>query len=848
MHINNKMITISLMLLLVFGFTLNLWAEDPNNNIVIAAGETWGTYTPANYDYAWPRYPYKDDISQRGNASGGGSTVSASIFVSNRCVTSGYYGNPPWSWMSGLYGIDFGDYMYAVEFNPTQEFATLNKAVHGEANANYAFLHYNHKIPGYNDPKRNFHDPVGGGAYLSKDRTHAWSSAGWPTQLGVDVKLTVHAWTMPWGHLDDFHLVEIELYNTGQADVNGDGTVDITNNEIYSLAFWYGGAPFGFYFSSDGGRGYFQPNSRFRGFGLDLTPDNTGAPWNIPFQGYGSDLGEEDFPGLGDFGFYYDAYHGYNFLGAKKWDEATGTWVEKKLAFKDAAGNEVVPAVGEGARRGWFQTWQPGYNSVNDFTPKGVHTSAIGSFYKDGGKSNAKTNFDLSPNPNLFDAGIAGDPTTFVVKDPANWAYPDGAYEMTTPKMAVDPQSGAQLGLSPMDPQRGRPLEPGIITEGLITEYRFDGDPVTGFGPIALKVGERVRVYFFRGSGFRMAGLRKTVQMARAVFNSIKPDGSIEVPQSPPVPEIKISGSTAVRPVIKWQDPSNLGSCDGIKIYKSKAWPRFDPLTKGFPEHNTWWKTMDPTKIPAAEPYNPLFKDLFRVKQQQGAFWGPYELVKVIPKADFANYKSKASDAAQYPYAWEDDTYTSPGQSYWYYVASYKEGAASSVPANYVGLESSDVTWLESGKVNINGRTGLWEGAWPQSELMSFFPPETDIQGRKDIGARFVLVSPPASISDLELDRANVGVRPNPYKRAAFHDVGTHQVMFYNLPSVCDISIFDVSGMLIDKIHFIAPTPEKGVYFWDMFSKNGNEVASGLYIWVVEYEGGKQMGNLAIIR
>ncbi|MDZ7260994.1 MAG: hypothetical protein ONB05_02590 [candidate division KSB1 bacterium] len=843
MPIQNKILTILLVLSLT---QTSLWAEDPHNNLVIVAGETWGSYTPANYDYAWPRYPYIDDISQRGaTATGEGSTVAFSIFVTNRCISNGYYGNPPWSWMSGLYGIDFSDYMYAVEFNPTPEFANINKTVHPDAN--YAWLHYNHKIPGWDDPQRNYHDPVGGGAYLSNDRTHAWSTSAWPTQLGVDVKLTVHSWTMPWGHLDDFHLVEIELYNTGEADINADGVVDIHGNEIHCLCFWYGGTPFGTYVTPDGGCAYWQPNSRFRGFGLDLTPDEKGSPWNIPFQGYGSDPGEEDFPGLGDNGFYYDAYHGYNFLGAKKYDEATGTWVEKKLAFKDKNGNEVVPTVGEGVQHGWFQTWQPGYNSVNDFTPKGVHIAAMGSFYADGGKSNAKSNFNLNPNPNLFESGIAGDPTTFVVKDPSQWAYPDGAYEKITPRMAVDPQSGQYLGLSPMDPQRGRPLEPGIITEGLITEYRFDGDPCTGFGPISLKVGERVRVYFVRGSGFRMEGLRKTFKMARAVFASIKPDGSYEVPPSPPVPEIKVSlykkDVSTFTTLVKWQDPSGLGDFDGIKIYKSSSWPRFNPLYKGFPEHETWWKTMEPNVIPDPVPYNPTFKDLFRIMNQTGGYWGPYRLAKLIPKSEFSHYQNPMSDADSYPYAWEDEE-ALLGVSSWYYVSTYKENA--SVPANYAGLD--DVNWLESGKVNFNGRTGLWEGAWPHTELMAYYPPETDAQGRKDIGARFVLISSPAEIFNIELGRTRIGVRPNPYKRAAAHDVNVHQLLFYNLPKTCDISIYDVSGMLIDKIHFQAPTEEYGSYFWDMYSKNGNEVASGLYIWVVEYDGGKQMGYFSIIR
>ncbi|MFQ6094344.1 MAG: hypothetical protein ACE5OR_17000, partial [bacterium] len=349
MRIYKKFIVILLTVLLGLAVTkILLWAEEANKNIVIAAGETWGTYTPANYDYPWGRYPYNDDISQRrfGSRRGGGSW----LFFTSRLVTSGLFGNPAWSWMSGLYAIDFSNYMYAIEYNPTDEFAALNAPVHGAENAHYALLQYNHKIPGYTDPRRNYHDPPEGGAYLSPDRTHAWSTAAWPTQLGVDVKMTVHSWTMPWGHLDDFHLVEFEFYNTGLADINGDGTVDLGGppdpvtglgtNKIHALALTYGATVFGFRMNIKGGRSYWQPNSRFRGFGIDLTPDENSYPWDIPFQGYGSDPGEEDFPGLGYKGFYYDAYHGYTFLGAKKYDKATGAWVEKKLCFKDAAGNE----------------------------------------------------------------------------------------------------------------------------------------------------------------------------------------------------------------------------------------------------------------------------------------------------------------------------------------------------------------------------------------------------------------------------------------------------------------------------------------------------------------------------
>lgn len=841
----NKKLGAMLLLLVagIFVMQIPVQAEPPGHNIVIAAGETWGTYAPANYDYPWPRQPIRHDVT----------TISpyrpqGSLFYTSRWITSGLFGNPPWSWMAGKIGMDFTNAVNAVEFNPSDEFAAANTGLVPAGNEHYAYLKYVPEVAGADDPTRNYHQPEGG-AFLSDDRTHAWATAAWPTTVGVDVKMTVHSWTLPWGHMDDFHLVEFELYNTGKPDLNGDGVVDFENNPINALNLFYWPGCFHFKIYSSGGRGYYVNNNRYRAIVNDETPDENGAPWDLYFQCIGSPGGTESYPALTNGGEYYDAFNGYGWLGAKKWNPDTQQWEEKHLCFKDADGNEVVPAIGEGSQRGWFHTNQPGWGNVFDATEKKGHIASMGAFYVDGGKSNDGAAFDLSPNPALFSSGTPGDPTTFVVKDPSQWTYPDGAWELTEPRMAVDPESGKNLGMSPMDPNgdRGRPIEPGIITQGLISQYQFDGDPITGIGPFSIAVGERIRIYYYRGSGFRILGLRKTVKAARAVFENIQPDGSYVVPQSPPVPEIKVSGSKSVRPVIKWQDPSSLGDADGIKIYKSVAWPRYNSTEKLYPTHDTWWKTMDPSVDPGQVPINPLFTRLDLLKDQQGDYWGPYELVKVIPASEYESYKNTDSDASQYPYAYEDETYTAAGQSYWYYASSYKTGAAASVPAPFQGLDNAD--WLESGKVNINGRTGQWENTWPWAWRHAYYPDETDTKGLKDVGAVFVLVSPTASTSELTLGRANVGIRPNPYKRVAFHDASNkHQVMFYNLPQSCTIQIYDLAGMLVNEVNFQAPVAENGTYFWDMFSKNGNEVASGLYVWVVKYDGGMQHGTFAIIR
>lgn len=69
-----------------------------------------------------------------------------------------------------------------------------------------------------------------------------------------------------------------------------------------------------------------------------------------------------------------------------------------------------------------------------------------------------------------------------------------------------------------------------------------------------------------------------------------------------------------------------------------------------------------------------------------------------------------------------------------------------------------------------------------------------------------------------------------------------------NLPADARITILDVSGQVIDQFSFTPVDPNNGTAFRDLFSKNGIEVANGLYIYIVEYPGGQQVGYFSILR
>jgi len=94
----------------------------------------------------------------------------------------------------------------------------------------------------------------------------------------------------------------------------------------------------------------------------------------------------------------------------------------------------------------------------------------------------------------------------------------------------------------------------------------------------------------------------------------------------------------------------------------------------------------------------------------------------------------------------------------------------------------------------------------------------------------------------------NVKVVPNPYKGTAlFESRYEDRISFVNLPARCKISIFTITGDLIDEIQKTDATT--GAVYWDLISRNDQKVVSGLYIYAVETPGGsKKIGKFLIIR
>ena len=104
-----------------------------------------------------------------------------------------------------------------------------------------------------------------------------------------------------------------------------------------------------------------------------------------------------------------------------------------------------------------------------------------------------------------------------------------------------------------------------------------------------------------------------------------------------------------------------------------------------------------------------------------------------------------------------------------------------------------------------------------------------------------------------ELDK--IAVVPNPYTGAASWEPlsntvgrGERKIYFIHLPNQCTIRIYSLSGKLVQTIEHNS-TIRDGQEAWNLVSKDGMDIAYGIYIYHVEAPTiGEKIGRFAIIK
>ena len=105
------------------------------------------------------------------------------------------------------------------------------------------------------------------------------------------------------------------------------------------------------------------------------------------------------------------------------------------------------------------------------------------------------------------------------------------------------------------------------------------------------------------------------------------------------------------------------------------------------------------------------------------------------------------------------------------------------------------------------------------------------------------------SIAEMEdNDLEDVYVVPNPYRAgSSFNSVYDDETIYFRgLPDQCDISIYTVTGKLVDR--FIHNNSSTGQYAWHLENSSGDKIAPGLYIYHVESDGNSFAGKFSVVR
>jgi len=165
--------------------------------------------------------------------------------------------------------------------------------------------------------------------------------------------------------------------------------------------------------------------------------------------------------------------------------------------------------------------------------------------------------------------------------------------------------------------------------------------------------------------------------------------------------------------------------------------------------------------------------------------------------------------------------------------------------------EYHDTAGLQNGKLYFYAVTAF-----------GFIPHTNEITGRME---RIELSGLPSAVEaeaviprwDAEDGCAKVRVVPNPYRGGAAWDLvpserdptGT-RIAFRSLPrddSPVRIRIYTLSGDLVREAEHVTAGGD-GTYFWDLVTRSGQNVSSGIYLYTVQYWGGTCRGRFVIIR
>ncbi|MBD3234593.1 MAG: hypothetical protein GF315_12780 [candidate division Zixibacteria bacterium] len=179
-------------------------------------------------------------------------------------------------------------------------------------------------------------------------------------------------------------------------------------------------------------------------------------------------------------------------------------------------------------------------------------------------------------------------------------------------------------------------------------------------------------------------------------------------------------------------------------------------------------------------------------------------------------------------------------------------------------LDSTIVVTDSSGTKNIHYYTYALDGVLPSVayfySVTAFDVGDPRTQLAPLEGSKAVNMRAAYAIDDFDKVTEDVYVYPNPYvldgsyREEGWEDLNedpaySQRIYFANLPGKCTIRIFTLDGDLVDQIPFDPqPGVDQPITSWDLISRNTQSIVSGIYLFSVDSEEGRQIGKFVIIK
>lgn len=157
---------------------------------------------------------------------------------------------------------------------------------------------------------------------------------------------------------------------------------------------------------------------------------------------------------------------------------------------------------------------------------------------------------------------------------------------------------------------------------------------------------------------------------------------------------------------------------------------------------------------------------------------------------------------------------------------------------------------LESGTYRFTDSTVT--GGFPYFYALSAYDGETGIESRQTNYKKALDGTPIPIIPGWAADQdwtENVRVVPNPYRGSAEWELPyANKIAFTNLPPMCDIRIYTLSGDHVETLQHRSHGDDVGEEYWDLTNADGRLVCTGLYVYCVQTSDDHVISKFAIIR